>query len=110
MAVMTTLLAAAGFMVIGSQQCLTGYTAAAYHTGIRATGIGWGLGVGRFGSVLGPSLIGFGLSAGFSQSSLFAITAIPAFLSCLLIPALWYGEMNSTVHREGLLGAERQNV
>jgi AAHS family 4-hydroxybenzoate transporter-like MFS transporter len=110
MAVMTMLLAAAGFMVIGSQQCLTGYTAAAYHTGIRATGIGWGLGIGRFGAVLGPSFIGFGLSAGFSQPNLFAITAIPAFISCLLMPALWYGEIASAGRAGGAPSAERQNV
>jgi len=110
MAVMTMLLVAAGFMVIGSQQCLTGYTAAAYHTGIRATGIGWGLGIGRFGAVLGPSFIGFGLSAGFTQANLFAVTAIPAFICCLLIPALWLGEMASAGARKGASDAGWKNA
>ncbi len=57
------------------------------------------------GSFLGPSLIGFGLSAGFTQAALFAVTAIPAFVSCLLVPVLWLGEMASAGDRKGASGA-----
>lgn len=52
-----TAAALAGFFVFGAQITLHALAAAAYPTALRATGIGWALGCGRVGSVLGP-LIG----------------------------------------------------
>jgi len=49
--------ALAGFFVFGAQITLHALAAAAYPSALRATGIGWALGCGRVGSVLGP-LIG----------------------------------------------------
>ena len=52
-------LIAAGFFVVGAQNGLNGGTAAAYPTRMRATGLGWGLGIGRLGSILGPFVGGY---------------------------------------------------
>lgn len=48
---------AAGFCVIGAQIAANALTVEHYPPDIRATGIGWALGVGRIGSIVGP-LIG----------------------------------------------------
>ena len=50
--------AAAGFFIIGAQFVLNNFTAASYETGIRATGVGMMLSVGRVGAILGPFVAG----------------------------------------------------
>ena len=52
----------AGFCVIGGQTGSNALTAGFYPTEIRSTGIGWALGIGRIGSILGPTLGGILLS------------------------------------------------
>lgn len=51
-------LAAAGFFVLGGQGALNNATAAWYATEIRSTALGWMLGVGRLGAILGPVIAG----------------------------------------------------
>ncbi|MFD2274433.1 MFS transporter [Undibacterium arcticum] len=48
----------AGALSLGSQMCTTGLCASFYHTSVRATGLGWSLGVGRVGAIVGPVLGG----------------------------------------------------
>jgi MFS family permease len=50
--------AAAGFFTIGAQFVLNNFTAAAYATNVRATGLGMQLSVGRVGAILGPFIAG----------------------------------------------------
>ena len=50
--------AIAGFCVIGAQHVLNNFTANSYETGLRASGVGMELGVGRVGGILGPYVIG----------------------------------------------------
>ena len=45
-----------GFGVIGAQNGANAMAAEVYPTAARSTGIGWALGVGRIGSILGPNL------------------------------------------------------
>src|SRR6201985_1922792 len=54
---------AAGFCVVGGQIAANALTAGYYPTSVRATGIGWALGIGRIGSIVGP-LFGGGVLAG----------------------------------------------
>ena len=49
-----TVVAIAGFCVIGAQHVLNNFTANSYETGFRASGVGMELGVGRVGGILGP--------------------------------------------------------
>ena len=44
----------AGGFVIGAQMSAIGLSASFYDTGLRATGVGWSLGSGRVGAVVGP--------------------------------------------------------
>ena len=50
---------ASGMGVIGGQTVSNALTADYYPTAIRATGIGWALGIGRVGSILGPIVGGY---------------------------------------------------
>ena len=52
------IVAIAGFCIIGAQHVLNNFTASAYETGFRASGVGMELGVGRVGAILGPYVIG----------------------------------------------------
>jgi AAHS family 4-hydroxybenzoate transporter-like MFS transporter len=53
-----TVVAVAGFSVIGAQHVLNNFTANSYETNFRASGVGMELGVGRIGGILGPYVIG----------------------------------------------------
>lgn len=59
------------------------YSAAAkaYPTEIRSTGVGWGIGLGRFGAVAGPILAGYLIAAGLDMSGNFYAFAVPLALS-----------------------------
>jgi AAHS family 4-hydroxybenzoate transporter-like MFS transporter len=81
---MLTILAA-GFFVIGSQYCMNALAANFYPTTLRATGVGWALGVGRIGSIIGPVVGGLMLSLGWSTEQLFAAAAAPAAVAALAV-------------------------
>jgi AAHS family 4-hydroxybenzoate transporter-like MFS transporter len=71
----------AGFCVIGGQIGANALAAKAYPTSIRATGVGWSLGIGRIGSVLGPVIGGMLLTMHWDMRQLFLVAAIPVFIA-----------------------------
>jgi AAHS family 4-hydroxybenzoate transporter-like MFS transporter len=73
----------AGFGVLGGQTAANAVAAASYPTEIRATGVGWFFGVGRLGSILGPSLAGFLLSVGISNREVFLLAVVPAVIAAI---------------------------
>ena len=78
----------AGVAVIGGQIGCNAYAARVYPTYIRATGIGWALGFGRLGSILGVTVGGLMLAAQWSIPSLFQASAVPQLCSALVIIGL----------------------
>jgi AAHS family 4-hydroxybenzoate transporter-like MFS transporter len=72
---------AAGVGVIGGQTVSNALSADYYPTAIRATGVGWCLGIGRVGSILGPTLGGYLLSYGGTPRHIFWAAAIPALIA-----------------------------
>lgn len=79
---------ASGMGVIGGQTVSNALTADYYPTAIRSTGIGWALGIGRVGSILGPILGGFLLSYGGSARNVFWAAAAPALIATLAAAAV----------------------
>jgi AAHS family 4-hydroxybenzoate transporter-like MFS transporter len=71
----------AGAFVIGGQTSANVLSAVFYPTAIRATGVGWALGIGRVGSIVGPIVGGVLLQAGWDRRSLFVVAAIPALIA-----------------------------
>lgn len=70
-----------GFLVIGAQAGLNVLAAQFYPTFIRSTGVGWALGMGRIGSIVGPLLAGVLLSREWEPWQILLVGAVPAFLA-----------------------------
>jgi len=56
---------------------LYGVAAKAYPTEIRSTGVGWAIGLGRTGAVVGPALAGYLILAGYDMSANFIFFSVP---------------------------------
>jgi MFS transporter, AAHS family, 4-hydroxybenzoate transporter len=80
-AVLTLAVTLAGFCVVGGQIGVIAVTSSAYPTTIRSSGVGWALGIGRVGSVVGPFVGSALMQAQFPDSSLFLFGAIPALIA-----------------------------
>ncbi len=66
-----------GLLQQGGFTGLYSSAAKAYPTAIRSTGIGWCVGLGRSGAVIGPALAGYLIAAGLDMSANFYIFAVP---------------------------------
>jgi MFS transporter, putative metabolite:H+ symporter len=75
------------FCTFGMWSALYTYTPELYPTPVRATGTGFASAIGRIGSLIGPSLIGFILPAA-GQSGVFALGAGAFTLAALVVLAL----------------------
>jgi AAHS family 4-hydroxybenzoate transporter-like MFS transporter len=76
---------AAGFCMSGAQTGLNAFAPSCYPTPVRATGVSWMLGIGRFGSITGSMAGGVLLTMGWSFSAVVAILAIPAAMAAVSI-------------------------
>ena len=70
-----------GILQQGGFTGLYAVSAKVYPTKIRSTGIGWAIGLSRFGAVLGPMAAGFLIAAGLSMSANFYVFAVPMALA-----------------------------
>ena len=77
----------AGFFSVGAHLGLSALAGELYPTFMRATGVGWALGMGRIGSLASPFLGGLLLSWQWPISSIFIAVAIPALCAsvCVLL-------------------------
>ncbi len=79
--------AGAGFCVVGGQIAANAFVGNYYPAAMRATGVGWALGMGRFGSIFGPLIGGVLIGYDVPTPTLFSLFALPALLAavCLLL-------------------------
>jgi AAHS family 4-hydroxybenzoate transporter-like MFS transporter len=66
----------AGFCIVGGQNAANALASIFYPTNIRSTGVGWALGIGRVGAILGPLIAGALLASHMSYGMLFLLGAI----------------------------------
>ena len=92
-----SLVAAAGFFVIGRQLVLNNFTANAYETSVRATAVGMERSVGRVGAILGSWLTGV-LQEHYSGPTAMSITIIIAALLAAVAIARARGENQLVGH------------
>jgi MFS transporter, AAHS family, 4-hydroxybenzoate transporter len=77
-ALVTIAIFVAGFCIVGGQIAANALAAGFYPTSVRATGVGWALGIGRVGSIVGPSVGGVLLSLKWSAGEVFVAAALAA--------------------------------
>jgi AAHS family benzoate transporter-like MFS transporter len=88
-----------GASTIGTQIVANAYTGQFYPTAIRATGLGWALGIGRGGAILAP--IGIGVLVGMNlplQQNFIAI-AIPAVIGMVAVLMIQH-DRSASAHQE----------
>jgi AAHS family 4-hydroxybenzoate transporter-like MFS transporter len=78
----------AGWCVVGGQPGLNTLAATYYPTYLRTTGIGWALGIGRIGAILGPYIGGMLLGLEWTTQQLFLAAAIPAVITAVAMFSL----------------------
>jgi AAHS family 4-hydroxybenzoate transporter-like MFS transporter len=79
---------AAGVGIVTGQNIANAFAAAYYPTYIRATGIGWALGIGRIGAIVGPTVGGVMLAMQWSRAAIFGAGALPCLIAVLAILGL----------------------
>ena len=66
----------AGFLTVGAQMCAVALSASYYDSSLRSTGVGWALGVGRIGAIIGPVIGGILIAQHVPTSSLFLLAGM----------------------------------
>jgi len=84
----TAVLALAGVGVIGAQVGANALATMTYPVAIRATGLGWALGVGRVGSIVGPTVIGLMLANAADARSVYLWCLAPISFGMLAVALL----------------------
>ncbi len=84
-ALMLSITFTSGLMVIGAQAGLNALAANFYPTAVRSTGIGWALGVGRIGSIVGPLMGGVFLKWGWTPGQILLSGTLAAACAWLAI-------------------------
>ena len=79
----TVAIFAAGFCIVGGQIAANALAAGYYPTSVRATGVGWALGIGRVGAIVGPLIGGALLDMKWSAGQVFLMAAAAALCAAL---------------------------
>jgi len=74
-----------GISVQGAQAGLNVLAAMYYPTVMRSTGVGWALGVGRVGAIVGPLIGGAMLELRWTPREIFLAGAVPALISTVTV-------------------------
>ncbi|WVX84491.1 MFS transporter [Niallia oryzisoli] len=79
------LIALGGACSVGAQNIANPYISEYYPSEIRATGIGYAVGIGRIGSILAPTLFGLILATGIDPQKAFIAFAVPSIIAAIAI-------------------------
>lgn len=77
-----------GFCIVGGQSGLNAMAAACYPSHVRATGIGWCVGVGRLASVFAPLLTAMAIRDGLNSATIFVLAGIVPLLCAAIMASL----------------------
>jgi MFS transporter, AAHS family, 4-hydroxybenzoate transporter len=95
-----------GLMIIGSQGGLNALAANFYPVSMRSTGVGWALGVGRVGSIVGPWVGGMFLLAGWQTRQMLLFAAVVSVIAFISILASKVVRATATAYSAASTGAE----
>jgi len=71
----------AGFFTFGAQNTANAIAASNYPTAMRSSGIGWALGIGRIGQIVGPLIGGLLLSLHWGTQGILYVIAVPSLIA-----------------------------
>jgi AAHS family 4-hydroxybenzoate transporter-like MFS transporter len=78
----------AGFSVSGGQKSVNALAVIFYPTAVRSTGVGWALGIGRVGSIIGPLMGGSLMARGWSNVNIFEFASLPMLCAAAVVIAM----------------------
>jgi AAHS family 4-hydroxybenzoate transporter-like MFS transporter len=81
----------AGFCIVGGQISANALAAGYYPTSVRASGVGWALGIGRVGSIVGPLVGGALMTMKWSAGEIFMAVAAAAL--CAALASFWLSRL-----------------
>ncbi|WP_297844544.1 MFS transporter [Pseudomonas sp.] len=84
---------ALGVLVQGAQAGLNALAAEIYPQEIRSTGVGWALGIGRIGSILGPVFGGLMLALGWTLQEIFIAALLPGLIALCATLVIRFGQL-----------------
>jgi len=87
----------AGLLFVGAQFGINALAATIYPTAVRSTGVGWALGIGRIGSILGPIIGGIILVSLGNVKEMFLIAAVPSVLGGIALMFMRTSKVEETV-------------
>jgi MFS transporter, AAHS family, 4-hydroxybenzoate transporter len=96
LAMITIAVTMAGAGIVGSQPGINALSATSYPTYLRATGVGWGLGIGRIGAIVGPVIGGMLLAQQWSNQDMFLAAALPAVVSTFAMILMRWARKETT--------------
>lgn len=85
----------AGWCVVGGQPGINALAGTYYPTYLRSTGVGWGLGIGRAGAIVGPVLGGQFMALKWTTRDIFLAAAVPALISTVAMWSLRFTRLNA---------------
>jgi AAHS family 4-hydroxybenzoate transporter-like MFS transporter len=83
-----TAMLASGVGIIGGQNGSHALSSDYYPTAIRASGVGWALGIGRIGSIVGPLIGGQLLTQAGGPRQVLWMASIPALIAAVAAAAI----------------------
>jgi AAHS family 4-hydroxybenzoate transporter-like MFS transporter len=93
-----------GFCIVGGQTAANALAAGFYPTSVRSTGVGWALGIGRVGSIVGPLVGGVLLTMKWTTAEVFLCAAVAALCAAL---ASFFLSRLAGMAGDGLSAADR---
>jgi AAHS family 4-hydroxybenzoate transporter-like MFS transporter len=96
-----------GWGIFGGQPTLNALSATYYPTDLRSTGIGAALGIGRVGSIVGPTVAAVMMSNQWSRQDLFHAATVPAIIATFSVLAMTF-VMTSSGTAHGAAAAVRR--
>ena len=97
----------AGWGIFAGQPTLNALSATYYPTDLRSTGIGAALGVGRLGSIVGPTVGAVLMAQQWSREDLFHAAAVPAVVATLSVLAMSLVMATSSTAQGSAVGVRR---
>jgi AAHS family 4-hydroxybenzoate transporter-like MFS transporter len=87
-AAVTGVLMLAGLGVVGGQVGINALASMIYPVAMRSTGLGWALGIGRIGSIVGPTIGGIILATAENARSVYLVCIVPILIGMAAVALL----------------------